>query len=391
MQPRTQLPALTSMRFFAALAVLAYHFEPRMWFVDQSGFLHTITNGGNAAVAFFFVLSGFILVYAHCSWSRGLNMGPRTFYAARAARILPAYGLGLAIAAPFFLHAFLVSKQIDSRSFLLSGLLTPILMQSWAPLKDAQLWNLPGWSLSAEVFFYLLFPACWILARRFGIWVFAIGTLVALLTIGMAEQWCLAKPQTFCAVHLTPEFWAVFPLVHLPKFLFGMALGGVYLALPRERAALFDGLFLVSLLALVSAMSLAGSWTAVFGGTFLVILFGGLIFGAASSRIAISLLGHPALIWLGEASYAIYILHIPVITWLTFSEGKFATVIPNGVASFMLKVLIVTSAALFTLRFIERPMRSFIFGIFAPPLIAIVRNRSPVQSTAASSPSARDA
>src|SRR5262249_28973874 len=340
---------------------------------------------GNAAVAFFFVLSGFILVFAHCSWSYGLNMGSRTFYVARAARILPAYWLGLAIGASFFFYGFFVSNQIDTRSFLLSGLLTPILLQSWVTLKGALMWNLPAWSLSVEAFFYLLFPACWILARRLGISAFAIGTLVVLLTIGTAEQWCLAVPQTFCAVHFTPEVWAVFPLVHLPKFLFGMTLGGLYIALPRKRASFFDGLFLFSLLDLILAMSLGGSWIASFGGTFLVILFGGLIFGAAGSRIATRLLGHPLLNLLGEASYGIYILHIPVVTWLNWAEVRFAAVNPNEIISFLVKVFIISFAALLTLRFIERPMRSYIFGMFAT-----VGSRSPSQNMPASSLSVRE-
>src|SRR5262249_35379747 len=64
---RPSLSVLTSLRFFAAAAVVGFHI-----IVGRSGdtvpihgFLANLANGGYAAVTFFFILSGFILTYAH--------------------------------------------------------------------------------------------------------------------------------------------------------------------------------------------------------------------------------------------------------------------------------------------------------------------------------------
>ena len=60
---RPSLPGLTSLRFFAAGAVLLAHLE--------SGGVPLLPYGAGAgagyeAVTFFFVLSGFILAYVYC-------------------------------------------------------------------------------------------------------------------------------------------------------------------------------------------------------------------------------------------------------------------------------------------------------------------------------------
>ena len=61
---RPRLPALTSLRFFAALHVVFFHFLA-FKIVSGEGWLGQISSIGYVGVSFFFVLSGFILVYTY--------------------------------------------------------------------------------------------------------------------------------------------------------------------------------------------------------------------------------------------------------------------------------------------------------------------------------------
>ncbi|MDX6231026.1 MAG: hypothetical protein QOI76_4416, partial [Frankiales bacterium] len=99
-QPR--LPALTGLRFVAALAVVLSHFsEQRL--VDVPRRLVTFLDGGRTAVSLFFVLSGFVLAYNYAHLSTTDQR--RRFYVARFARIYPVVLLALLVAVPSILYA----------------------------------------------------------------------------------------------------------------------------------------------------------------------------------------------------------------------------------------------------------------------------------------------
>jgi len=62
--PRRQLTALTTLRFFAALWVVVFHFLDRpLTAVGAPWPLLAVTGFGDVAVPFFFVLSGYVLAY----------------------------------------------------------------------------------------------------------------------------------------------------------------------------------------------------------------------------------------------------------------------------------------------------------------------------------------
>ncbi len=104
---------------------------------------------GFMGVSFFFVLSGFVLVYTYAG--RPLNL-PK-FLRARFARIYPAYAFSLIVTAPFFFEAV----KIKAASLALVSTLVVTLLQAWFP-QAALAWNKVAWSLSTEAFFYLVFP-----------------------------------------------------------------------------------------------------------------------------------------------------------------------------------------------------------------------------------------
>src|SRR5258708_13443638 len=153
--PRPRLPALNSLRFFAALHVVFFHFLV-LKIVSSVGWLGQISSIGYVGVSFFFVLSGFILVYTYA----GRVTAARDFWRARFARIYPAFAFSLLLTGPFF---FFATSMLNvpffawfSTHLKLVVLLVPLLLQAWVPLA-ALAWNSVAWGLSAGAFFYLLF------------------------------------------------------------------------------------------------------------------------------------------------------------------------------------------------------------------------------------------
>jgi peptidoglycan/LPS O-acetylase OafA/YrhL len=88
-------------------------------------------------------------------------------------------------------------------------------------------------------------------------------------------------------------------------------------------------------------------------------LFGLLIFGAAGTTSRI--LSHPWLVLLGEASYALYILHIPVWMWWYYAITQ-RTDIPIA-ADFILYLALVVSVSVLLYKYIERPARRWLLAM----------------------------
>jgi len=153
---RPRLPALTSLRFFAAFHVVIFHFQAMQTFIGPVWF-QKLSSIGYVGVSFFFVLSGFILVYTYA----GRPMVLKNFWRARFARIYPAYAFSLLVTAPFFFYAVLTMNFpffVWAKTHLkLASALVLSLLHAWVP-PAALTWNAVAWSLSVEAFFYVLFP-----------------------------------------------------------------------------------------------------------------------------------------------------------------------------------------------------------------------------------------
>src|SRR5271167_2116696 len=102
---RPRLPAVTSLRFFAAFHVALFHMK-EIGVLTGPAWLKALAGIGYVGVSFFFVLSGFILVYTYA----GRTISLRDFWQARFARIYPAYVFSLVLSFPFFYFGALKMK-----------------------------------------------------------------------------------------------------------------------------------------------------------------------------------------------------------------------------------------------------------------------------------------
>jgi peptidoglycan/LPS O-acetylase OafA/YrhL len=364
---RPRLPALTSIRFFAALWVALFHMQAMYAFSFSSAALRQFASIGYSGVSFFFVLSGFILVYTYSGRATGL----REFWQARFARIYPALAFCLLITGPMFFYCCLQMRSPHPQVFVpewtwvaphlwLSAALSLTLLEGWIP-QTALAWNMPNWSLSVEAFFYFLFP--FLLPRLTRL---SRRQLAAIVPAG----WLFALACAFAYMRLHPDSGAAVtiktvgpwinafkfhPLMRLPEFLTGMAAGLLFLRNEPNRKYAWP--LVLAGLAAIAVVVAFSPWipylyihTALLAPAFAV-----LVYGVALRPTGLGVLENRFMEALGEASYPFYLLHSMVISFF-FSpwsgHPRFQT--PLGFAAWL---LIAVTVAVLVDRFVERPLR----------------------------------
>ncbi|MFO0987444.1 MAG: acyltransferase [Alphaproteobacteria bacterium] len=355
-RPVAAIPPLTSLRFFAAMVVVVFHYNPDK-FATLPGVFQSWLETGYEAVTFFFVLSGFILYYVYAESGFSQRGSVRRFLVARLGRLAPAYFLALAIALPIYIEESLRESDRTGAELVVHVALVLTAMQSWWP--DAALaWNPPSWSMSVEWFFYLTFPLTLPLVRRLAPTLLLPGALILVAAVAAFRLWVLdplaqGDPKTW------GNFAAFFPVQHLPQFLFGMALGRVYAIGPRPAPALAAGMFAAGLLGLMALfMNLDELPGHIRSNAVLVIFFGMLIYGAATAgHAAYRLLSPAPLVFLGEASYAIYALHEPIAAWWERFAPALIGENPSSWIDFPIYIGLVIVLASLCYRYVETPLR----------------------------------
>jgi peptidoglycan/LPS O-acetylase OafA/YrhL len=363
---RPNLPALTGLRAVAALLVVLFHYKYIVPGLGQSTAAGArVIQSGFVGVSLFFVLSGFILAYTYIDDNHTLRGSWSDFIFARFARVYPVYVFALLIALPIFIDISLVHPVgvMKLKDTLRTAFLTPLLLQGWTP-KRAWMWNGPGWSLSAEAFFYLLFPVIGIWIARQSSKKLGVLALVACIAI-------VAPPLVFAvsraggiAVVTSSSYgsWVAFlkfsPLIHLPQFVIGIITGVAFIR--RRRPSSLDGWLSIASVAAIIVV-LASSHHIPYlllQGGLLAPLFAVMIYTLACGRgIVCKLLSQPAAVRMGEASYALYLIHMPLSWYVT--RGLRAIGWPRieawiGLAGFV-AIAVASSLAVFAL--VERPSR----------------------------------
>jgi peptidoglycan/LPS O-acetylase OafA/YrhL len=157
-----EIKSLTGLRGYAALWVCLHHYHYGDYAGELSWYLK-LAKQGSWGVIIFFVLSGFIMAYVYQSWFReGCNRREYWhFMFIRFARVYPLHLLTLLLWLGFCVIGFIGYNQNDTAYTFILNLL---LLHAWG-FTDAISWNQPSWSISTELFCYLVFPV-WMLYVR---------------------------------------------------------------------------------------------------------------------------------------------------------------------------------------------------------------------------------
>ncbi len=298
---KERYPALTGIRAFGAIAVFFDHFP--VW-TER----HIVIN----VMAFFYALSGFLIVRIYYEQAQLTLTWLAKYFLNRFARIYPLYLLLLTLT---------LCLQHDFNPWMLLKNYT----LTHALFYHTRLIIPPSWSLTVEECFYALAPLFMIAARRWGFaaafslgWaLFAAALVVSRLDIGFLQTPTFVLTTTFFG-HFVEFFAGVFLALAVSRT---EAAGTLLQPGSRRTAA---GLAAVSLLtiAMLVIYSRPGPLAyrpVVLINNFLIpwpiaLLYWGLIrertllSRALSSRLAGLL---------GRSSYAFYLLHMPIVLYLS--------------------------------------------------------------------------
>jgi peptidoglycan/LPS O-acetylase OafA/YrhL len=283
---RSRLDSLTAIRALAAFAVFAHHAHSAL--IASPGLGH-LTRQGSSGVAFFFVLSGFVL-----TWSSRPDDTARSFYRRRVARILPLYLLawwgGVAL------------NLVTGESPLIRQIPALFGLQAWAPSDRIHFaGNAVLWSLSCEAFFYLCFPLVIGRLRRLRD---RTATLLLGGVLAAAMAWpVLLHPTTGAGV----RYWLMylFPPARFLEFV-----AGILLALLVSRGAI-GRVPLWPACTVAVLVYLAAGWAPMHLQPVALMLLPWVLVIAAAAQHDLAG-GNPAPRWLvrlGVWSYAFYLFH----------------------------------------------------------------------------------
>ncbi len=323
---------LTGLRFIAALMVYLCHLN-----TDYFGvFVKEMFSQGFIGVSFFFILSGFILSYSYEDKLKNEVTSKRQFILLRLARIVPMH---LLLAMPFIL------LTIHLKNFDFSKTLTNILlMQSWIPKEDYY-FSLNGvsWSLSDELFFYLMFiPLIYTSITKKVITAISIITL--LLTI-----YFLKIIQT---EELNHWLYYIFPVSRLVEFICGMI---IYACWKNSRQQTVDSLlFLISLLPLLIAIYYSNNINnslrySLYYLLPMVIFFTSCIY--LRNGVIHTILSSKTLELLGKSSFIFYLIHQPIILFCFKIFGH-----NPGPLYLIALLVIITIVSIILYKLVEEPL-----------------------------------
>jgi peptidoglycan/LPS O-acetylase OafA/YrhL len=374
---------LTSLRFVAAFAVLLFHIGGcLLGDADAQAAWDRVFWIGIPGVTFFYMLSGFILAYNYYDQFRALSRRAIwNFYVARWARIYPVYFLTFLLVVPVsFPGQTLLSGSFGTAGW--KALANLSLVQCFSPSGN---WNTAfnpvAWSLSVEWFFYLCFP--------FLLWGWLNGgPLRRVLVVGLAAApWALATGYRWAHGGWTPEgHWlsVLFPPARLLEFTVGCVLGWLGVRY-RWIAAGMYGRWRDTVLEVtaVAAVGLAVYFAPLrdplaplllsVNGYFLPVFAAAIVIFARGRGWLSALLSRRVPVYLGESSYALYMIHYPIIMWV-MTRGHAVGVTHWAVWQKQLLIVVASlSLSAVCFRYYEVPLRSWLrrrLSVSAAPIPA---------------------
>jgi peptidoglycan/LPS O-acetylase OafA/YrhL len=362
---RPQLHALTGLRFVAAFHVLAYHGLATD--AQSSWWMRSLVGSGYVGVSLFFVLSGFVLTYTYHDSLRDGTATRRAFLAARVARIYPVYLLSLIVALPpLFWLVWSRGGRMDIGWLLqLTGMYAGLL-QAWHP-HNACVLNCPAWSLSDEAFFYLAFLFLLPVVARWGVRRLAVAAVAAyaLALLAPLLYMTLRPDGAAPGVPQPAGSWLAVvkfnPLIRLPEFVLGVLAGRWFLiSAPSRRrdAGLELGAALALLVVLLCSPLLY--YPLVHNGL-LAPGFAVLVYALARGAGPLSrVLATPVLVRLGAASFALYILHAPLLAWIARGFRTTGITPPPQPWHFAMYATVSVAVSLLVFAAVEEPGRRFL-------------------------------
>jgi peptidoglycan/LPS O-acetylase OafA/YrhL len=356
------MPGLDGLRAIAVLGVILYHLN------------FTWAEGGLLGVGVFFTLSGYLITDILLNQVRTGGIGLKSFWLARARRLLPGLFLMLAVVMAW-VTLIGPHQPPDFRSAALSA--AAYFNNWWLILHDVSYFERfapPSplnhlWSLSVEEQFYIVWPFLLMLGLRLvPDSVRAGGTRprLALVTAGLA----------LCSGILMAILYS--PSLDPSRVYYGTDTRALELLAGAALAMLWPSRRLHTRIAPQARRTIEAAGV---GGLLVIFLMfwradefspflyrGGFALLALASVLAVASLAHPAsrlgpivgcrpMRWIGERSYGIYLWTLPIVVLTTPDTAQSA-----DLARAILQVAAIMAVAELSWRYVENPIRHGALG-----------------------------
>lgn len=366
--PVKYIHSLTPMRGVAALWVMLFHIDVSLFYRDYGALLPRTETGilsrGYLWVDFFFLLSGFVMAHVY---SQQLLQTPRTqaikqYLWARFARVYPLHLFTLVVlmvAVP--LVASLYPAVVDgswTTYFAWSAVPSNLLLTQSMNQHVYLSWNMVSWSIAAEWWTYVLAIPCIILMASLRLW-FAL--VVAALSAALLVCLVYWLPSHNLDITFNYGFFRC-----LFEFNIGLML---YQLFKRNilRPVLASDWLAIVLLSLIALVFHSG-WQDLL----VIPVFSCLILALAYNRGRVeTILNKPALQYLGDISYAIYMVHCLwfMVFWFAFpllkNQWGVASISPVGKIIYVMVFAGLTlMSSHFVHRYVERPAQRKLLSLF---------------------------
>ena len=294
---KESLQLVQFLRGIASLLVVLLHCTISVNDTLGQSFLFNAFKFGGAGVDIFFVLSGFIITYTSARALKS-SKGFVPFIRKRFVRIYPIYWL----VATFFLLL-----QLSLPSFYKTGYDISFgnLLATYLLLPGHAMVNGVSWTLTYELFFYCIFSLAFFIRNRAVLAILSLMYILALIVLA----WIYLH-------NITGNAWidlVIFPM-NLEFFM------GILAALlvPKISGPVSRILIGVGTVLFISAAVFFNSGYSLVDSAFdRVILFGIpsflLILGIVKYELTATINMHSFFVRLGEASYSLYLLHLPFV------------------------------------------------------------------------------
>lgn len=360
-----KLDALTTLRFFAAAMIVVGHVNPLF------GSFRIANNFAlSQGVSFFFVLSGFILAYNYRSLPDGRSV--KRFLIARFARIWPLHIVTLSIWIYLFYPNF-IQELISSTSVFIKFILHALLLQSWSFSEPWIIsFNGAAWSISTEAFFYIVFAFIFISPTNRLHKAMAVSMVILIIIVFLSTKYNIPKGGGTAGLTIFSVLYTN-PVMRVFEFLFGVLCSNLFFRYRNSFSSLDNTKWLVAEIAAISisvySLYLAARPSLItetlgteasfyFRTSGIWYSWGVLILIFSLSRGPIArLLSIKPLVFLGEISFALYLIHISIYNYAYFYGDFMKGLGVIGVIMFWLACIAASSLLHLA---VEKPCRKLI-------------------------------
>jgi peptidoglycan/LPS O-acetylase OafA/YrhL len=353
---------LTSLRFFFALAVFFTHIKIAI--SSENIFLNNLYSAvfaeGYVGVSFFFILSGFVLSYSYRGRIINKSITKKEFILSRIIRIYPLHFITLFLALPMSLKNIIISLK-GVTHFAAKLFFNMFLVQSYIPNNNVYFsFNGPSWSISNELFFYLMFPFLIIFFNKIKKLYYII---LLIMIIFLYPILILLTPA-----NLRYDLFYINPIFRIIDFILGIYLFSFYeifykikwffRANKRVVYSVFEistlSLFLIFLFYSKSFISdLRYSYYYWIPMSLIILVF------AFQNGIISHFLSKNIFILLGEISFSFYLIHQIILRYLVGINIKYYHFASSDIALIIFALFISLGFSYLSFSYIEIPLGKY--------------------------------